>query len=166
MAERPESIMNLIPDGVVRMIDLARTSSPNAWKTIPRVVKRGVASSDFVSGPMPAVMVTSNGSIERPQSRPIGHERFTAVMTVVCVAKPANSNVERQLMDLLDDVWKVIADNRQIREIFGASGIVLPHGMLSIGEATIDIDDEPPYIGIAFFDLRATFEWKPTPLGS
>lgn len=158
--------MNLIPDGVVRMIDLARTGTPNAWKVAPRVVKRGVRTSDFASGPMPAVMVTSNGSIERPQNRPLGHERFTAVMTVVCVAKPSNTSVEHQLMDLIDDVWKVISDNRQIREIFGATGVVLPHGMLTIGETTIDIDDEPPYIGIGFFDLRATFEWKPTPLGS
>lgn len=166
MAERPDSIMNLIPDGVVRMIDLSRTSTPSMWKAIPSTVRRGVRSSDFVTTPTPAVLVTSNGSIERPQNRPIGHERFTAVMTVVCVAKPTHVSVENQLMDLLDDVWKVIADNRQIRQIFGASGVVLPHGMLTIGDATIDIDDEPPYVGIAFFDLRATFEWKPTPLGS
>lgn len=152
---RPEAFANRIANGIVTQIERHTLAHPELWKRIPNTIARGVGSkSDEL--PRPIVLVSSNGQMIEQAARTNEQWRTHMSLTVVMLVEDANGP-EQAIEDLLADVWRAIASNRQLTDIETPGAVLLETGRIILGTSETFATLDSPGIGEANLDLTVEF---------
>lgn len=155
MAVRPEAMANRIADGIVEQIRNHANTSPHLWKKVPETLKRGLNAKDE-DGPMPLVVVSSNGTTVEQATRDNEYNRSHKSLTVLMMTRDT-SDAEGAIEDLLADVWRAIAANRQLTDIDDPTTPVLVSGRIILGNSESWALGDGAGTGMATLDLTVEF---------
>lgn len=155
MAARPDAMANRIADGIVEQIRNHVRDYPWLWAQQPATIGRGVGSNSD-SLPVPIVLVSSNGQSTEQATRDNEFNRTHKTLTVLMLTRDAG-NPEGAIEDLLADVWRAIASNRQLASIDDPNTPVLASGRIILGNSETFATSDNSGEGMATLELTVEF---------
>lgn len=155
MAQRPSAMANRVANGIVEQLRNHAQTYPYLWAQVPATIARGVGSNSE-NLPDPVVLVSSNGQIVEQATRDNEFNRSHMSLTVLMLTRDAG-DPEGAICDLLADVWRAIASNRQLSGIDDPSTPILTSGRIILGNSETFAVMDQPGLGAATLDLTVEF---------
>jgi hypothetical protein len=154
-------MLNRIANGLVRLIELDLINSNHLWAVVPVTLERGVRQNTVQNAARPVVMVSSNGEVVQVEQRPHGYQRASATFTVILLTRD-DANAETAIVDLLTDVCRALAHNRNFAGVDADDDPFLRSGRIVVGNAQIEVDSDGAGHGVCYLDVHVDYQWSDT----
>lgn len=159
---RPRSNLNRWADGLLKILKDHAEQHAGDWYRAPATYRRGVGE-EMLQLPDPVLCVSLNGTVDPIDVRPLGYQTSRAQMVIAVWMPSTSADVEAG--EMVADLWRVLAQNRQLAlEAGGSAGVddpdalTLLQGFLSIGPTRISAKDSPTQ-GEVIIEQEVTIQW-------
>lgn len=159
---RARGNLNRYADGILKILKDHATTYPELWFRVPALFEREISPA-ALSNPEPVLIVSLAGEGSPLDLRPLGYQTTRHTMTIIVWIR--GKGVDEAAGEMLADLWRVLAQNRQLALSAGSSvgvddpsGLTLSQGYLSIGNHRLDINDNPA-APEAVIQQEVTVQW-------